>query len=220
MMGVMKRAYPYNYAARLGSSTVGFTIVELLVVIAVIAILASISVVAYSGAQDRANAAKAASIASSYAELFGIYRLKEGEYPEPNYGRTVCLGPPSAFPANATFAAGACVKKDEYDWGHYVSESFNSLLVPKYTNQMPPSTLKEVKIPDQWIADYDYMRGMVYRKDSGNDNGFIHYFLNGTQMCAKGDAYTYDGITECIISLNGSSTSGQEGYAGGEGSTP
>lgn len=59
----------------------GFTIVELLIVIVVIAILAAISIVAYNGIQARANDSKRASDIRQVAKLIELYYATNGSYP-------------------------------------------------------------------------------------------------------------------------------------------
>lgn len=59
----------------------GFTIVELLVVIVVLAILAAITIVAYNGIQDRAKAAQAMSGAEQYIHALQVYAADKGAYP-------------------------------------------------------------------------------------------------------------------------------------------
>lgn len=59
----------------------GFTIVELLIVIAVIGILASITVVAYNGVQAKSKQAKIRADLSSIEEMIEVYAARNGNYP-------------------------------------------------------------------------------------------------------------------------------------------
>lgn len=59
----------------------GFTIVELLIVIVVIAILAAISIVAYNGIQQRAKSANLSSELSQVAKALDAYKQTNGQYP-------------------------------------------------------------------------------------------------------------------------------------------
>lgn len=61
---------------------VGFTIVELLVVIVVIAILATISIVSYSGVQNRANDTVVRSDISNFGKKLQIFEIDNARYPE------------------------------------------------------------------------------------------------------------------------------------------
>lgn len=60
----------------------GFTIVELLLVIAVIAILAAIVTVAYRGIQDRARNAKRETDLSNLQKIIETYKIQNGAYPQ------------------------------------------------------------------------------------------------------------------------------------------
>lgn len=64
------------------SSRLGFTLVELLIVIVVIAILALIATVAYSGITNRAYYNRAQSELSSLANAVHLYKVDHEEYPE------------------------------------------------------------------------------------------------------------------------------------------
>lgn len=59
----------------------GFTVVELVIVIAVIAILATITIVAYTGMQGRARDTQRRSDMQTIVEALEMYRLKTGNYP-------------------------------------------------------------------------------------------------------------------------------------------
>lgn len=64
------------------TSTAGFTIVELLIVIVVIAILAAISVVAYTGIQNRANNAAVEADISAIIKKLELAKIDLGHYPQ------------------------------------------------------------------------------------------------------------------------------------------
>lgn len=59
----------------------GFTIVELLIVIVVIGILAAITIVAYNGIQDRAHASSAQADAHDVGNLLSVANTTNGVYP-------------------------------------------------------------------------------------------------------------------------------------------
>ncbi|MBC7869071.1 prepilin-type N-terminal cleavage/methylation domain-containing protein [Candidatus Saccharibacteria bacterium] len=66
------------------SLQIGFTIVELLIVIVVIGILAAISIVAYNGIQQRARSAALISDLSKVSIVFNLYQVDNGGYPTAN----------------------------------------------------------------------------------------------------------------------------------------
>lgn len=59
----------------------GFTLVELMVVIAILGILAAIAIPRFSGATDRADAAKVEADMSTLASALEVYRANHGSYP-------------------------------------------------------------------------------------------------------------------------------------------
>ncbi len=69
----------------------GFTIVELLIVIVVIAILAAISIVAYNGIQSRARNVQQLSAAKGYLTAFASYVAANGVYPATSGLNRICL---------------------------------------------------------------------------------------------------------------------------------
>lgn len=70
------------------TTSTGFTIVELLIVVVVIAILAAISLVAYSNFQQRAINAKTISSVAAYVRALKLYKAETDRYPNV----TSCLG--------------------------------------------------------------------------------------------------------------------------------
>lgn len=67
--------------AKQKTSALGFTIVELLIVIVVIGILAAITIVAYNGVQARANDAARLSKITSIAKAMELYYAENNRYP-------------------------------------------------------------------------------------------------------------------------------------------
>ena len=59
----------------------GFTLVELMVVIAIMGVLAAIAIPRFSGATDRADAAKVEADMSTMASALEVYRVNHGSYP-------------------------------------------------------------------------------------------------------------------------------------------
>jgi prepilin-type N-terminal cleavage/methylation domain-containing protein len=69
------------WRSRTSAATVGFTIVELLIVIVVIGILAAITVVAYNGVQERARNASIMSDIKKVQKYIEAYNAENGSYP-------------------------------------------------------------------------------------------------------------------------------------------
>ncbi len=69
----------------------GFTIVELLIVVVVIAILAAITIVAYTGIQNRAHDSAVQNDMKQFATILEIYKTDNGTYPS-LYGLTPSMG--------------------------------------------------------------------------------------------------------------------------------
>lgn len=67
------------------TTSTGFTIVELLIVIVVIAILAAITVVAYTNFQNRAHDSAVKNDLSSFAKKVQLVMAETGDYPDGGY---------------------------------------------------------------------------------------------------------------------------------------
>ena len=208
-----------------------FTLVELVVVIAVISILASITTVGYNSVRERANNAKIIAAVSSYLKIFEVYKAKEGEYPiTGNDDDPVCLGKPEDYPATSVYRAGWCATWSVFESDtvyHGASADFNDELEAT-TSYMPSASLSDAytsTIPNARWSDTSngHYRGILYNNEYNDEtgnydkDGFIHYFLSGTQDCPQGESFSYGGVTECVISLYGSAVGDNWGMNGGEG---
>ncbi|HEX6416766.1 MAG TPA: prepilin-type N-terminal cleavage/methylation domain-containing protein [Candidatus Saccharimonadales bacterium] len=70
----------------------GFTIVELLIVIVVIAVLAAVTVVAYNGIKQRADNTARIAAAKDWYKIWQTYLTQNGQYPTGTNNNHHCLG--------------------------------------------------------------------------------------------------------------------------------
>lgn len=89
---------------RAPSPNVGFTIVELLIVVVVIAILAAITIVAFNGIQQRAQSSALQSSLSQAFKKLEVYKVDNGSYPAnlSSTGITFSADITSVYAANST----------------------------------------------------------------------------------------------------------------------
>lgn len=109
------------------TNKMGFTVVELLIVIVVIAILAAVSVVGFSNVQAKARDSQRVNDIEAIAKALELYYVDNGRYPTSHCnsgGSPACPSP-----------------KNENDaWASTTDGSWNVLewaLVPKYMDQLP-----------------------------------------------------------------------------------
>ena len=94
---------------------IGFTIVELLIVIVVIAILAAISIVAYSGVQARARDGSTLQSVRSIQKALELYKIDNSVYPPTN--------------VTAGSAWGSCTLGSGYSYSIATNDSWMKALV-------------------------------------------------------------------------------------------
>jgi len=102
-------------------SRAGFTLVELLLVLAILATLAAIVIPKFSGRTEQANKTAAQTEISSLGTALDNYEVDTGAYPDSNMGLQALM----AAPANINNWRGPYMKQDipNDPWGHpYVYE--------------------------------------------------------------------------------------------------
>lgn len=111
----------------------GFTITELLIVIAVIGILASVSIVSYSGVQHRTHTAAIKSDLATAAQHIELYEAQNKVYPHDDGSTTLPANDPAASSATVTAILDSLEVKaskesynPEYDSLLYIAEADGS----------------------------------------------------------------------------------------------
>jgi len=150
----------------------GFTIVELLIVIVVIGILAAITIVAYNGIQARAENTKTINAMSQYMKGFNLYAADNGSYPiETGYP---CLGVyPGTSCNNVIDGTAPC-----FSTGTFVSASaFDTKMKTVFPGGQPqPSTQQMNCGGKNWS-------GAFYHSGTDGKTATAYYFLRGNQPC-------------------------------------
>ena len=125
----------------------GFTIVEMVIVIAVIAILATIVSVAYLGIQEQARNTKLKDAASKVVGAIQLFYSKYERMPRGGSDSTVaigsgteCAGGANGWFAKATYGANGCTLEDTLIASGYLPIGFSASL-PKNTIYLPTSSL-------------------------------------------------------------------------------
>ncbi len=149
-------------------TAIGFTIVELLIVIVVIAILATISIVTYSGIQTRAENTKTIQSVSAYAKAIALYAADKGAYPIQNFS---CLGSPSRCGnmTDGTDPGGMC------GGGGAFPISLIAALEPYMTGLPQPST-------QTMNCNGKQYSGAWYYSPAGTTAAY-RFYLKGNQPC-------------------------------------
>lgn len=180
-------------------SQIGFTLVELLIVIVVIAILAAISIVAYNGIQERAMHARIDAAIDSYSKAFELYYVTNDNYPDTGSG---CLGGPNDYPSEGDFAANECIVASS-GASTSLSPALNQAL---FASSSPPNaSLPPVSVSYGPSLQYQYRGVWVSSQESGYE---FQYWLRGNKQCTKGST-TYNAAanaTRCIIYWGGFSS--------------
>lgn len=105
---------------------IGFTIIELLIVVVVIGILALIALNAFGGVQERANNTLTISNTSNYYDALVAYGVDQGEYPFSS--GSFCLG--IGYDDITGSAAGDCFWSNDLAWAVAENSSVMDQLRP------------------------------------------------------------------------------------------
>lgn len=174
----------------------GFTIVELVVVVAVIGILAAISVVTYNGIVNRAYESKAVAIVKDYETALKVYRARHGNYPDyaGSGGGWVCLGTTSQYPARDGFAAGECEKygSNSIRTDDNFMAALNTVMGHPVSGELPTVTYSGGKA-----------RGVMFINDEVHNDSSIDYYSKGSQGCPRGVKEITNGNTLCVVYIDG-----------------
>lgn len=96
----------------------GFTLIEILVVIAIIGILAAVVVPAVIGRPDEARVVAAKQDLATLSAALDLYRLDNFSYPTSQQGLEALVTPPAKEPLAANWKPGGYIKRINADpWG-------------------------------------------------------------------------------------------------------
>ena len=178
----------------------GFTIVELLIVIVVIGILAAITIVAYNGIQERAETTK---IVSQAAALVKGLKTYEADLGRPT--ASSCIAPATSI------TGGVCASSDAWNTNTPYDAAFNQALATysgvsafqagKYGNNNPAGHM--------WYHAnyYGDNRGVLYYAVGPNSDCGLANVLTPTpgydNLTLTGAKYTQrmSGYTRCIVEV-------------------
>ena len=115
----MNRVFHPQVSTQRVSTQQGFTLLEILIVVAIIAILASVVVPKIIGRVDDAQISKVRSDIGAIEAALDLYRLDNFQYPSTDQGLEALVTKPSGDPEPRNWTAGGYIKRLEKDpWGN------------------------------------------------------------------------------------------------------
>ncbi len=148
----------------------GFTIVELLIVIVIIGILAAIVIVAYNGITTSANRVMVASEAKQWVKLFKLYKAQHGSLPNLTNGN-YCLG--TGFPE------GYCVDGPGTGTTNIAESTGASIITALSTVGSPPLNSKK------WVMQSGHRVGPWVEVTANEFRISTFITASSTDECAK-----------------------------------
>ncbi|MDO8572468.1 MAG: prepilin-type N-terminal cleavage/methylation domain-containing protein [bacterium] len=199
----------------------GFTLVEILVVIAILTILAGVISVSIKGAKEKAENISRQIVIENYADAINFYRIENGGFPHQKLGngpndckdqgnsafedcRSVCLAdsPGSVAKECILFKNNVYVKGTD----SYPQDAVINGAISKWVAVQPP--FKDVEV--YWIGDPTknpfYFQGPIYLCKNITakgicDSAWMAWVFHGTADCTfgeKGDSGIFVGATWCF----------------------
>ena len=108
-----------DFAHRAKNREAGFTLIEIMVVIAIIGILATLIVPKIMGRPDEARATAAKHDVGTLVQAFKLYRLDIGRYPTTEQGLKALVEKPTSEPVPQNWKAGGYLDSVPKDpWGN------------------------------------------------------------------------------------------------------
>ncbi|NCU37652.1 prepilin-type N-terminal cleavage/methylation domain-containing protein [Candidatus Saccharibacteria bacterium] len=189
---------------------VGFTIVELLIVIVVIGVLAGVSTVAFNGVTDRANMTRVIAQTRNVYAAVKLYHATNGTWPLAGW---VCVGNIDDFPAQDDFPLGACAIRTYnggatwevwYAANNTLMNDLGPYLGPSYKPLLPVLTPSAALENNRW---YYKWRGVVYDNyNMAGRNATVFYGVRGSTCplpLAAAFYYSWTGGRECGYDISG-----------------
>jgi len=170
----------------------GFTIVELLIVIVVIGILAAVTIVAYNGVQIRAQNTKTTQAAAEWTKILSAYAAAYGQYP-------LSSGAPCLSEAGTT-CARTTGSTNCFGMGTTSANTSYIQDIKKVVTTLPEASTQEI---DCNGAKY---KGILTGNSTG-PNAVVYLFLRGDEECkVLGTARSVtknqqEGLTMCLLTM-------------------
>lgn len=179
-------------------NSIGFTIVELLIVVVIIGILAAIVIVAYNGITTQAENNRTIQAVAQYAKGLQMYATQNGHYPIVADGVYPCLGPHPGTSCGKRDSGTNCLGSGSTS----SNATFDADMKTVLGSNLP-------KLSDQRMicGGLNYSGGYVVpNAPSGNTLSF-YYFIKGDVSCDNiGGAQSVsksqqDDTTRCRVNM-------------------
>ncbi len=182
----------------------GFTVVELIVVIVVIGILASIGLVVFRGVQDRAYTAERLNEGTQYLSMFKLYATQERKYPSVPRAGIYCLGTNFASSSYVSSLGGdtslpSTLLGQAANYCHellsHPGEDLNATYPPLNTALSTVGSLSNNRTVDKRSAKNRIVVGPYVRYEPGSspNTASIYVYIIVDTACPKGlrDVFTW-----------------------------